>query len=381
VGSNKGATFAAKSSGLVLYKKWIARKVDGKTRDTHAAMVDSEPIPIDSLFKVGDNEMAHPCDGSHGAGSSEIVNCRCIISFLPASSVIQRGVKPKPVKPIKPVIEKPKPVQQILDFSKPIPLDFSDIYTFNPAATIEEATKYAIERGFGNSVNYSFTKDVKVANEINRVLFDLKREYNFDALATIGNNAQKGALMSANFKTLNIKHAYWKSEKVIFNNYLKNVDDFKGRIARNIDIAKTNYEKTKRFAWKMEQARLENQLKYSRWTVKYNKEKYLESTILHEYGHVLHDQFIGGLNGDMALNNIRRSTAGYTQMARELNSEHIQLYKLAQTNGDIYKISAYGASNNKEFFSETFVMYRNNDPDLPIYIKEFFNKLFRMTKI
>lgn len=383
VGSNKGAIYAGKTSGLVLYKKWIARSVDGKTREAHLGMVDSTPIPMDAFFSVGGEKMSHPCDGSNGAGAGNIVNCRCVISLVPASRVINpvinKPVKPKPVEIPKPV-DIPKPQSQI-DFSKPIPMDFEDLSTFRPANTIDEATIYAIDKGFGQKIDYSWTNDIKVANEFNRVLFNLKQRFNYDPLAQIGSKAQKGALMSANFKTLNVKHSYWKSEKIIFNNFQKNVEDFKGRITRNIEIAKANYELTKRFAWKLEVARLENQLKFSRWTIKYSKEKYLESTIHHEFGHVLHDQLIGGLNGDMALNNIRRMTGGYSQMARELNTEHIRLFKLAQENGDIYKISAYGASNNKEFFSETFVMYMAKDPELPIYLLEFFDKLFRLTKI
>jgi hypothetical protein len=87
VGSNLGAMYAAKSSGLILYKKWIARSGDNRTRDAHVGMIDSKPIPIDDLFLVGGEKMSHPGDSSH-ASASNICNCRCIISFVPASEVL-----------------------------------------------------------------------------------------------------------------------------------------------------------------------------------------------------------------------------------------------------------------------------------------------------
>jgi len=381
--SNKGGVFAARSSNLVLFKKWIARKIDGKTRDTHAAMVDSEPIPIDALFKVGDSEMAHPCDGSHGAGASEIVNCRCIISFIPASQVIGKNIR-KP-SPIKPTIEKPIPVQQQFDFSKPIPLDFTDLNVFKPAATIVDAEKYAVERGFAKDADYSrWTKDIQVANEMNRVLFNLKQDYGFDTLLKIGDKTSNSkALMSANYRNLNVNTTSWKTEKIVSNNYDKyGIDaNFRAVSLRNLEICKQQFELTKKSIWLKRGREVEQELKFSRWTINYGKDKYLESTINHEFGHVLHDQLTGGINGARALNEARRNNKEYIELCRQLNREQIEIYNLAKTNGDIYKVSAYGATNNREFMAETFVMYRAKDIQLPIYIKDFFDKYFRLTKL
>lgn len=110
VGSNLGAMYAAKSSGLVLYKKWIARAVDGKTRPDHFSMIGKDPIPMTALFNVGGEKMLHPGDSSNGASASNICNCRCTVAFIPASDVVQTGLNLAAAKPQrKPRVVKPKP--------------------------------------------------------------------------------------------------------------------------------------------------------------------------------------------------------------------------------------------------------------------------------
>ncbi|MEJ5962805.1 phage minor head protein [Pedobacter immunditicola] len=381
VGSNLGAIYSAKSSGLVLYKQWIARSGDSRTRDSHAGMVDSAPIPIDDLFDVGDDKMSQPGDSSNGAKAKNICNCRCTVAFIPASEVIPVGLNPTPVKPArKPRTPKPKPTVQPELFDNII----QPVKTgFQPAKTIEEASQWAINNNMAKHVDYTWIKDVKVANDINRVLYNLKDRFNFDTLDQIGGKPKPvSALMSANYRGLNMKHSYWKTDKIIHQNYAKvNENGFRERALANAATCKRNYEISKNSKWLKQAKHYEDEAKFNRWTINYAEDRFLESTIHHEFGHVLHDQLIGGINGLRVINKTRLDINGYRQMATELDSEHYLLYGRAKQNGDIYKISAYGASNNKEFFAETFVMYMAKDPDLPIYIVEYFDKLFRMTKI
>ena len=44
------------------------------------------------------------------------------------------------------------------------------------------------------------------------------------------------------------------------------------------------------------------------------------------------------------------------------------VFNKAKANGDIYKISAYGAENNREFFAETFAIFAMKQETLPQYI-------------
>lgn len=375
VGSNKAAIFGAKSSGLVLYKKWIARSGDSRTRDAHAGMVDSKPIPIDSLFDVGGEKMNCPGDSSNGAKIHNIANCRCTVAFIPASEVVQQGINNPVKKPVKPTVRQPEL------FDKPIVIE--DLNTFKPAETVKEASQYVIDKGITKDVDYDWIKDVNVANEMNRTLFDMKQRFGFESLSTIGNNPQqKSALMSANFKTLNVKHSHWKSDVVIKRNFEKSAaEEYKTRMLNNLAIATKNYETTKNYRWLKIMKEYEEHAKYSRWTVEYGADKYLQTTIHHEFGHILHDQLSGGLNGARVLTEARKAKQGYIQMAEQLNNEQIELFRTAKKNGDIYKISAYGSENHREFFSETFVMYMAKDPELPVYIKTYFDKFFTLTKL
>ena len=62
------------------YKQWHT-ELDEKVRTTHQVM-EGKTIPIDEPFKVGASLMMMPHDISLGADASEIVNCRCALSFL-----------------------------------------------------------------------------------------------------------------------------------------------------------------------------------------------------------------------------------------------------------------------------------------------------------
>ena len=379
VGSNLGAMYGARSSGLVLYKIWIARSGDQRTRDSHAHMIGKDPIPIDDLFEVNGFKMMQPGDSSHGAKSSEICNCRCTCGFLPASELVQTGLNPKPAR--KPRVSKPKP-DKLPDLFTEV-IENKPVNRYIPVNTVEEAQQWAVNNGMAKHVDYSWTKDLKVANEINRVLFNLKDRFNFNTLDQIGGKPTgKQALMSANYRGLNIKHSYWKSENIIAKNYAKDPDaGFVERALSNAAACRRNYEFSKHYKWLQQETFYQNQARFGRWTVRYGSDKYLESTIHHEFGHVLHDQLLGGINGVRKLSEQRLRKQGYTHLAETLDHEFYLLYGRAKGNGDIYKISAYGSSNHKEYFAETFVMYMAKDPDLPAYMVEFFDRMFTLTKI
>lgn len=67
--------------GMKLTKVWIATR-DERTRDAHRAMIGQKPIPKESKFLVGGVPMDKP--GDPAGGLSNIINCRCVVSYLPA---------------------------------------------------------------------------------------------------------------------------------------------------------------------------------------------------------------------------------------------------------------------------------------------------------
>jgi len=71
--SNLGAVEAAKATGLVLRKQWIAT-ADERTRDAHAA-ADGQIVPMDQPFLVGGAQLQWPGDTSLGAPASQTIQC------------------------------------------------------------------------------------------------------------------------------------------------------------------------------------------------------------------------------------------------------------------------------------------------------------------
>ncbi len=77
--SNAASVFAAQSTGMDLVKQWLSTR-DDRTRDTHL-MADGQERPIDEPFDVGGYQLMWPGDGSLGAPASELVQCRCTVTY------------------------------------------------------------------------------------------------------------------------------------------------------------------------------------------------------------------------------------------------------------------------------------------------------------
>ncbi len=60
-------------------KTWLTMK-DERVRESHIA-VDDTTIPINDYFLVGSSWMRFPLDQSLGASPSEIIRCRCTVSY------------------------------------------------------------------------------------------------------------------------------------------------------------------------------------------------------------------------------------------------------------------------------------------------------------
>tara|TARA_R110000822_G_scaffold5786_10_gene24759 strand:+ start:1490 stop:3061 length:1572 start_codon:yes stop_codon:yes gene_type:complete len=84
--ATNAANFATMESATTIFpgaqmqKEWIA-SFDDRTRDTHAEVGASEPIPYNDAFMVGGNFLMYPGDPSGPA--SEVINCRCSVAPFP----------------------------------------------------------------------------------------------------------------------------------------------------------------------------------------------------------------------------------------------------------------------------------------------------------
>lgn len=84
--ANQGAMYAAKDTGLMMNKEWLATQ-DARTRHDHR-FIDGHVVGYDDEFILpGNIQMSQPGDRTQPDGlptpAREIVNCRCTILFQP----------------------------------------------------------------------------------------------------------------------------------------------------------------------------------------------------------------------------------------------------------------------------------------------------------
>ena len=76
--ANVGADQAARATGLVLQKEWVAA-ADERTRPAHAT-ADGQVVDMDMAFDVGGEKLMFPGDPNGSAGNT--INCRCAVSHI-----------------------------------------------------------------------------------------------------------------------------------------------------------------------------------------------------------------------------------------------------------------------------------------------------------
>lgn len=78
---NAASEMVGEVSGLVMTKRWIARR-DGRERHSHGD-ANGQVVLQNELFTVGGSKLKFPGDSSSGAPAKEIVNCRCCRGYEP----------------------------------------------------------------------------------------------------------------------------------------------------------------------------------------------------------------------------------------------------------------------------------------------------------
>ena len=171
--------------GVVQKKKWIATP-DDRTRESHLE-IDGEEVDIGDKFTNG---LDFPGDPS--GDPSEVYNCRCTmvdrivgfrradgsISYIDAERDSTTHDKQIDEERERRGIEEPETTQE-------------PVISFTPAATIEEAERFAreafISGGFnltGKDISYKGV-DIDVANRINKRLNEIYAQYNINDLSSL----------------------------------------------------------------------------------------------------------------------------------------------------------------------------------------------------
>ena len=227
---------------------------------------------------------------------------------------------------------------------------------FTPAKTKEEAEEFA--KNFAHGVSYKGIS-LENANKVNDEMNTLTAKYPINKLNVIGNKRGR-AVASANSTVLNIngtKIGGTDGAEIFERNqawYRASIKDIQARYPEG-RIPPDMQRKIKK---------LENDLKYSRWSVSSVAEDEAKATIAHEYGHILSDQYFGMINGRLANPNYETDYS-----LRGMVKKWDDAFKKAKETGDIYSISKYASTDRDEFFAECFAA-REFGETLPDYVEE-----------
>ena len=163
--------------------------------------------------------------------------------------------------------------------------------------------------------------------------------------------------------------AHWKT---LADNCRKNIADYEAKgdfvAAKSVKYSLNQLEKF------IKQAEAELNAGHTRHNVFFSEKSVLRTTVQHELGHVVHDQLLGAINGRRFL----KSTLTTSQYI-EMNNDWNKLFAKYQHNCGW--LSTYGATNAKEFLSESMVLYmERGGKGLPDDVKAWFDKFKSYSK-
>lgn len=356
------AMTAAKDNGADVLKQWDAT-LDGNTRESHA-MVDGE---IRELHQKFSNGLDYP--GS-GGKASEVVNCRCALLQRARWALDDDELKTLQERAKYFGLDKAKNFEDFkknyLKYSDQSGIMPSDNSQFIPANTRGEAVQYASQ--WAQSVKYDGITNIDSLNEINQTLDDLTKQYPIEKLDYIASGKLRGANARANGKVLEIDLRY-ANDPGQPTDWLARVERNKQQIEQYLPFTdKNKYPPSTVKTWKKYIAELEDENKYTRWSTSSSLSglSRVKATVTHEYGHILADQLFGQINGKYACPGYEGNSSNPFFQKKQLV---YSVFQQARTNGDIYGISMYANTNEREFFAECFAMKQMGEV-LPDYIEE-----------
>jgi hypothetical protein len=254
----------------------------------------------------------------------------------------------------------------------PVPKQTKAVEPFTPAKSFEDAEKQISKHA--KTVEYKGVENLEAVNAVNESLQSLTDKYPLKQLEFIKTNKlSRSTAAQANYNSLEINTTLLNKPPKA-KEWEKTIAKNPSMIEKYTDLAKSA-PKAERAKYEKIVSQLQKEMKFSRWTVGDNKDglSQIKGTIIHEYGHILADQYIG---------QITRSEASANFGWEENNPARLMIGKIAaahykaRQNGDIYKMSMYADENEYEFFAEAFTMYELGE-ELPDYIVEVLEGVFK----
>ena len=303
--------------------------------------------------------------GKPGTGWSVCqAHCQCILE--PAN------YKGRPKAPIvrakpKPPVPKPKAVNPL---------------AFNQAGkhkTVKDSIAWMKEH-IAHKVTLGKLTDVAIANQVTEAYYQVFSKYKLRKLEHI-KMARKDASFwaSANGRGMKIRGDQF-DPKVLANQYIEYGQGLRVKILKELGLIESRlkgatpdtytyrYLERVKFA-KMKRLKMIDDNGFTRWGVSF-KGKELASTIHHEMGHVIHDQYTGGFNMHL------KRTLQSRQLAGGWNTEWIKLFNDLKNKRKLGWSSEYASSDHYELFAESFSMYMRTSEKrkMPSSVVNFFDR-------
>ena len=256
---------------------------------------------------------------------------------------------------------------------------------FGNADTIEKAKKELLN--FAEKVSIPKDTDVASVNSVTRQLEHLTEKYptsklNSIAFRDLGTDTGAYACFESLTVNKTVKEfgrdvklpAQWKD---YCSDNLKQLAGLKAKATDALNSATTPdlKRRLRRYLNDIDKATdecLENS-KYIRGNVNYSGRE-IETTITHEYGHILADQKIGQINHSLANKKFAFDDANSLYKKVKMVDN---VFEQAKSCGDIYKLSKYAAKNSQEFFAESFAIYEMGEETLPKYIVDMIEEVLK----
>lgn len=203
-------------------------------------------------------------------------------------------------------------------------------------------------------------------NAINRQLTNLTAKYPTNKLEAIVNKTN-GSAMSASYRTFAVNG---KKLGSILSDELSRFQEVHKQDRETVETIKARFEGKKiPFSIQSTINKLENNLKFSRYGVHASYGDHVGCTVIHEYGHIIADQYFGQINGADA--NPHYST---DWNLRGMAQKWEAAFQRSIDSGDIYSLSKYGRTNVREFFAESFLA-REMGEKLPDYVESLMSEV------
>lgn len=344
---------AAEKMGIKLKKEWLAT-LDARTRHSHA-MLDGEQVAQDKKFSNGCRFPGDP-----QGPPWEIYNCRCtLIAAVDGvdTSTAQRRARNAATGQTEVVSN--MTYAEWAGWKKKQPKKAAKPF-FTPAASIEEAQKYAekyvndYKSKYTGKIDYKGI-DLQYANEMNRALTEVLDQYDVDYKIR---NLVPFNRREKRFKDTTAEAAYqWGTCDLFFNKdylksqkamaaHVKEYRDLLETVMPNIDIAIEKAKQKTGFGAEL-QLRYVQALKATGRTNVNEPDAY--GSMVHELGHYLDDRV-------------------FKKAEKEIGFDLSSSFE--KYSG---KISAYATSNKQEYVAESFAAYWNGEEDIldPELVKIF----------